>query len=314
MTKKQTLLLAVAGASLLAGTQAQAAFANLDLLLNLRNITDNATGNTIATVTVDLGNVNTFVSTVSGLGGFAVLNSGTTAVSGGTYTATYTGATFSGDSVTALLGQSGANNQVGLTAVSGSTVTSELWESRQIVATTGVGGLPDQADAQATAPTMQGSGPQGLAATSIADIGNTGPGDSHSSGTTQLANSTTGKAWVSAAGNANGFQLQGQAPSNPALINFNGHIPVQGTQEPLELAQTGSVSLYSALWAVPTGSGSAPNSDLLGYFTYKPDGEVDFSTVFAAVAPVPEPATYAFFAGLGLLGLVARRQLRALAA
>jgi hypothetical protein len=67
MTKKQTLGLAAAVAALLAGSQAQAqfTFANGDLLLNFRDVS--STGD--ADVTVDVGNVNTFVSTIAALPG-----------------------------------------------------------------------------------------------------------------------------------------------------------------------------------------------------------------------------------------------------
>jgi len=314
MTKKQTLLLAAAGASLLAGTQAQAAYAAQDLLLNFRDINVNSSGSPESTVTVDVGNVGSFVTSVAALpGGFAVLDSGASITPTPGYN--YSTFGFSADSISALFGSASTGNQIGMTAVAGAysllsgAGNNVLWEARQIVSFTGVGGLPDSVDANATAPIQAAQGTQRAAALAINNIG----GAITATGSTTLANSSANAAVVPAS-NGHGFQPQGQAPSNPALISFNNNIPVQGTQEPIELPQDGTGNLYSALWKVPTTTTGAGADQLLGYFTFKPDGEVDFSTQFAAVAPVPEPATYAFFAGLGLLGLVSRRQIRALTA
>jgi len=73
-------MLAMAGLALIAGSQAQAAstsnlsYSDNDLLLNFRDAVDDSGSD----VTVDLGNVNTFLSTVNGLSGsYAVLDSGT---------------------------------------------------------------------------------------------------------------------------------------------------------------------------------------------------------------------------------------------
>jgi hypothetical protein len=69
-------------------------------------------------------------------------------------------------------------------------------------------------------------------------------------------------------------------------------------------------TVYEALWEVPTGNSVSGAGDTYeGYFTFKSDGEVDFTEV-----AVPEPSTYGLIAGLGLLGLAFRRQLRALTA
>jgi len=293
MTKIQKVLFAAAGVSLVVGTQAQAGYANQDLLLNFRNVTTT----TDSDVTVDVGNITTFVNTVAAQpGGTADLNS------------LYN---FSAASINTLLGASSSGNVIGLTAAAstGALSSASIWESRQIVTPTGAGGLPTAADANngttTSAPTRQTSF-ETTASTAIKNIGL----GAYSSGT--VLSGSSANALVVPSANGNSFQTKGQASTGqPGLISFGGSLPVQGNQSSLELQQDGSGNFYSALWSVPNGTGTSGDT-LLGYFTFQPSGEVDFSTQFASA--VPEPSTYAFVAGLGLLGLVARRQLRALAA
>ena len=96
--------------------------------------------------------------------------------------------------------------------------------------------------------------------------------------------------------------------STPNTISFGGNVnvnPLAGG--PVENVMNGS-PVYSALWDVPqTGQGS---EKFLGYFTYDPSGEVDYTAVNA----VPEPSTYGILAGAGLLAVAMRRQLRRLTA
>jgi len=294
MTKKQTLGLAAAVAALLAGSQAKAQFtyASDDLLLNFRDVTSP----TDADVTVDVGNVNTFVSTIAALpGGAAVLDT----VSGVTPTAGYT-ATFSGDAITGasgVFGPASAGNVVGFTAVAGFpgvSGTHTLWITRQISgpSSDGTGLIPSQQGANTSA--------QATTANAIRSIG-TNAGVSG----TILANSSANAVTVSSA-SANSFQSKAQAPANPALISFNNNQPVQGNQAYLELQQDGSGPFYSALWEVPpTGSGSDTYE---GYFTDQPSGEVDFTVA------TPEPSTYALLGVSAIVGLAFRRKIRALVA
>lgn len=295
MMKKQTVGLVIA-AALFAGSQAQAQFtyASDDLLLNFRDVS----ATTDPDVTVDVGNVTTFVNTITALpGGTAVLDT----VTGVTPTSGYT-ATFSGDAImgtSGLYGQAASGNIVGLTAVAGFpgvSGTHILWLTRQITA-------PDPTGSSSTPSSQQANtGFQASTANIIRTVG-TNAGISG----TRLANSSANAVTV-ASGNASSFQTKAQASGNPGLINFNGNQPVQGNQASLELQQDGSGAFYSALWEVPpTGSGSDTYE---GYFTFQPSGEVDFT----AAASVPEPSTYALLGLSAFAGFAFRRKIRALVA
>src|SRR5580692_3573910 len=114
MNRKQTIMLALSGAALMAGSQAQAqnVYNNEDLLLDFRNYTDAIASPPIASdnVSIDLGNVNTFVSSVAAMpGGTAVLDTGAG------FTATV-GNGFSYAGLTSVLGAPSTGNQIGFSA------------------------------------------------------------------------------------------------------------------------------------------------------------------------------------------------------
>jgi len=96
--------------------------------------------------------------------------------------------------------------------------------------------------------------------------------------------------------------------STPNSISFGGSVNINTLAGgPVENIMSGS-TVYSGLWEVPqSGQGT---EKYLGYFTYDPTGEVDFTSVNA----VPEPSTYAMVAAAGLAAVATRRQLRRLTA
>ena len=112
-----------------------------------------------------------------------------------------------------------------------------------------------------------------------------------------------------ASGNANSYQSQAQDSGNPSEIDYGGSQSVAShAGGVLESQVTGSADVYEALWEVPVkGTGSDTYE---GYFTFQPDGEIDFTTV----ASVPEPSTYVLLVVTGVAGLAFRRQIRSLIA
>lgn len=278
-------MLAVSGAALVAASQAQAqnTFNNEDLLLNFRNYTTQTDPN----VTVDLGNINTFISTVAALpGGTAVLDTGST------FTANVTGG-FSYTGLSALLGAPSTGNAIGFSAAAadGTGGTGLLFLTRS------------QSSASLTPPSHP-SAAQGLTAqASTAEaINNIGLLTATSAASTLAGSGKNAVSYPS--GNANSYQNQGQDPANPNTIDYGGsQSTASGAGGKIELQQTGAANIYEALWEVPVGGPDTYE----GYFTFQTDGEVDFTT---AVVAVPEPATYGLLAGIGLLAVGMRRQFR----
>jgi hypothetical protein len=90
--------------------------------------------------------------------------------------------------------------------------------------------------------------------------------------------------------------------AGPTTFNYGSSALVTSLGGSIETTQndTGAANAYEALWQVPTDG--PPADTYLGYFTFRPDGEVDYTA-----APVPEPTTYGLIAGLGLLAAAARR-------
>jgi hypothetical protein len=287
MYKKQSIVPALAGFLLVAASQAQAqnTYNNEDLLLNFRNYTTQTDPN----VTVDLGNVNSFVSAVAALpGGTAVLDTGTG------YTASFvTGFSYAG--LTGELGAPSAGNEIGFSAAAadGTGGTGLLYLTRK------------QSTASLVPPAIsssqQGQTAQATTAAAIALIG-----QETTSGTT-LPGSGNNSVFYSS-GDPNSYQVQGQDPANTFVIDYGGsQSTAAGAGGKLELQETGAANLYESLWEVPTTDSG--NSDTYeGYFTFQPDGEVDFTT------SVPEPSTYALLLGTGVFAFAFRRQIRRLIA
>ena len=305
MTKKQTSIIALAGAALLAVTQAQAAgtpsdvnFNDGDLLLNFRNsVTDSGSD-----ATFDLGNVNTFVSATAALSGqTAVLDSGT-----GYATSTYP-VQFSGATLITKISQdgSGTADDIGFSAAAENlsatgTAANTLWLTRQITGSQLLTG--------GTGSRQQGATPQINTANAIQLIGQGAESSTRAPGVGAGAVFTGAlNGGLVADGNANSYHTLAQDGSSADLITFGGS--QNGTSPSAIEATPASGTVYEALWQVPQGSGTA--GDIYkGYFTFQQDGEVDFTQVSA----VPEPPTYALFAATALVAFALRRQFRSLTA
>jgi hypothetical protein len=287
MKKQPLLMLAVTGVLLAAGSQAQAqiTYNNEDLLLNFRN----ATATTDPNVTVDLGNVNSFVSTVAALpGGTAVLDTGS-----GFTASLPSGFNYSG--LTAVLGAPASGNVIGFSAAAADNVSSTLWLSRT------QSGLTPPAHKSL----QGGSGPQGNTATAIGNIGAEAAGVNGD--TIQLTGSGV-NAVSYPSGDSYSYQSQGQGPGTPGVISYGGsQFTSAAAGGVLESAVDGSANVYEALWEVPvSGTGSDTYE---GYFTFQPDGEVDFTTT-----AVPEPSMYALLVATGVVMFAFRRKIRRLIA
>jgi hypothetical protein len=287
MTKQKSFILAMAGAALVAASHAQAQVAQYsddDLLLNFRNTSSATPPN----VVVDLGNVNTFVSTVAALpGGTAVLD-----VAGAT--PGYANQ-FSAAQLTSTLGAASANNVIGFSAGAEDPTSDTLFLTRVISG-------PTLNGSTLTASAKQSASTQGATAQILQNIG------LGYNGGTQLG---TGNAATVSAGNS--LSYSSTAVDGTGTMNYKGgQATTPGAGGNLEGAQSGSGAVYEALWEVPPSiSRSNPGApDVFeGYFTFLADGEVDFTTS-PSVSPVPEPATYGMIAGAGLLALAMRRQIR----
>lgn len=282
-------MLALSGAALATVSTAQAqisTYSQDDLLLNFRN----ATTTSDSDVLVDLGNINTFVAAVAALpGGTAALDSGT----GITPTPGYT-STFTSSGVLGVVGTPSTGNQVGF-SVAGSDQTSKTIYLSRVISTGSL--IPGTPSSQVSSIN------QGKTVNDIANIGLTGETG------TALTGGALGSTAVVASGTAGSYQLEAEASTSlPAVISYGGTQGItSGNGGAIEGLQTGSGDIYEALWTVPVSGSGTPSFD--GYFTFQPDGEVDFTTTPTAV---PEPTTYGMLAGLGLLALAARRQFRAL--
>jgi hypothetical protein len=283
MNKKQKIMLAMSGVLLVTAsrTQAQNTYNNLDLLLDFRNYSTPTDPN----VTVDLGNVNSFVYAVANAG-----LPGNTAIldTGSGYTASFsTGFSYAG--LSGLLGTPSSGNQIGFSAAAADGSGSGLlYLTRTQTGTTPPSTQSGQLPAASQDSTAQAIGLIGLQTTS---------------GATVLPGS--GNNAVSyPSGGANSYQSQGQDPANSSTIDYGGsQITTAGQGGKIELQQKGSGNIYEALWAVPVqGTGSDVYE---GYFTFMNNGEVTFTAV-------PEPATYGILAGIGLLALAVRRQIGSL--
>jgi hypothetical protein len=95
-----------------------------------------------------------------------------------------------------------------------------------------------------------------------------------------------GEATVPGATSGNSYQAQAEQSSSSEaqlIINFAGDeniAPSKGSN--IESVQNGSGAVYEALWEVPvTGT---PDT-YLGYFTFQPSGEVDYTSASVVTQP-----------------------------
>jgi hypothetical protein len=293
MNKKQTIMLAVASASLIAASQAQAQIATYndnDLLLNFRN----SSADSGSDVEVDLGNIGSFLTTV-GSGNTVVLDSGT-----GYNTSTFT-TQFTGASLISTVGGSGQTDasEIGFSAgaenlsgtASPSTGLNTLWLTRQIT--------PSQESTGGTASFQGSAAAQNKTAQDIADIGFEASSGGDGTVLTGAAN-----AGVVLDSDTLSYHTLASTTASPDVISYNGSVTGTGTS-PIE-ATPSSGAVYEALWEVPVSGAGSDTYE--GFFTFNQNGEVDFTEVSA----VPEPSTYALLAATGLLALAFRRRLRSL--
>ena len=273
----KSIMLAVAGAALLAASQAKAqlspAYSQGDLLLDFRN----TTSTTPADVTVDLGSISTFIT----LTGTTDLDP----ASGGTFTAA---------ELTSLYG---ANlTGVGFTAVADT--ANNLFLTRTQSTTS----APTTKSAELTGPQFS---------TFSTAVNNIGLGASGGNVTTANSLDSGNRIVSVSSGQTDSYQSQGTYNSGNT-INYNNSVnTVSGAGGSMENVGNGTSATYSALWEQTPGLPSGTDV-YLGYFTFDTDGEVDFTSINAS--PVPEPSTYGLIAGLGLLALIFRRQFRSLTA
>jgi hypothetical protein len=289
-------MLAMAGATLVLASQAQAqtTYADQDLLLNFRNYTTQTDNN----VAVDEGTVANLIAetiangtptTVGSLSG-ATLALDEGAQNG--YTPVFAAADLNSE-----LGTPATGNKIGFSAAGTIQSAATLWLSRIILSPT----------LDPTSITQSGQAPNQI--TTANDITSIGL-ESKNNGTT-LGPSSTSQAVYYSSGDPESYQkiaesgTANQAQKN--TINYGGsQLTTSGSGGVIEQQNNGSANIYEALWEVPEGSAGSGGDTFEGYFTYQPDGEVDFTTTAA-----PEPSTYALLVLTGLAGFVMRRQIRA---
>jgi hypothetical protein len=109
------------------------------------------------------------------------------------------------------------------------------------------------------------------------------------------------------------YQAQGEANSSTAgqgSITFGGNESIVARDGgAIETIQNGSGNIYESLWEVPASDTVGGADTYLGYLTFQPNGEVDFTG-----SAVPEPSTYVLLLLTGVFGWVFRRQARSLVA
>jgi hypothetical protein len=300
MKKNESIMLALVGVGLVAVSQARAQsdanYNDNDLLLNFRNT---ATGSG-SDAEIDLGNVSTFVSTVAGLPGeTAVLDTGTgysAPVTG--YTPTFTGAgvigAVSSTSDATSIGFSASAENLGVNP--GLAAYNTLWLTRVITAS--------QESTGGTASFQSSPSAQHNTAADIQNIGYEAESPANLGTGTALSGAANGG--IVADNDPLSYHTLGAASvNNTTTISYGGNVTGTGTSA-LEATPTAGGPIYEALWEVPTAGNGSDTYE--GYFTFHPNGEVDFTEVSA----VPEPSTYSLFAATGLLALALRRQFRSL--
>jgi len=270
MKHHSTWALAVAGAALVAASQAgaQVAYSPGDLLLNFRNPSA-TTGNDLEVDVGPVGNLTTEELVPSSLveGEFGTIGTGVGDVS---------------------LGFSAA-------AAHAAGTDGDLWLTR--VDTT-PGAQPSVVSGQQT---YSSQNPVAIR------IGNMGSGYQAGTLVAGYNNATTVPG-----GLTDSYQTQGQQSSaSPGVIDYNGFENVNASKGGnIESVQDGSGNVYEALWEVPstTTSGGATTGaadTYLGYLTFQPNGEVDFTT-----SAVPEPSALELLVGTGVGAMALRRKFK----
>jgi hypothetical protein len=279
MNKKQTMLAAVAGVAVMAALQTQAQSFSYtdgseDILLNFHSGT---AGNDLV---VDINTYNSLGLNVNNIANFS-------------------GQVLASSLVTGEYGTPSTGTPVGFSAgAADSGNTDTMWLTRAQSGTT-----------QGTASSQ----PSSIAASYInSDIDAIGDG-----GANQRSSSPANGAAVVPSTATDSYQSQAQngLGSGLSVYGFGGRLGVAGAvgsaTASFDSIQNGSGNVYEGLWETPY-SGQSESSTYLGYFTFQKDGEVDFNG--ADVSAVPEPSTYGLIAGIGLLALAFRRQLRSVVA
>ena len=258
MNKKRTIMLALAGTALAAVSQVQAqnTYNNEDLLLNFRNTTS-PSGND---VTVDLGNVNSFVSTVAGLtGGTAVLDTGT-GFTATTAAGLPTGFSYAG--LTSAIGYASGNG-IGFSAAGADSTggTALLFLSRK------------QTSASLTPPSpasfQQSETAQAATAQRIGFIGQetTGTVVNQTAPTTLSGSGNNAVSYPSS--DTQSYQNEAQDTATHSVIDYATSQSTAASRGGLiEQIQTGGATIYEALWEVPASGNGSDTYE--GYFTYKP--------------------------------------------
>jgi hypothetical protein len=273
MNTNQSIIIAMAGASLFAISQAMAqdpspisvtGATNGDLLLCFRNVSDTGA----ADVVVDLGPVTTFLATASSIGTTIVLDSGASPAN-----SAYT-PLFSIDELTSsagLNGLPGSDSLIGFSALAVCASNNTVYQTR----------------VDCTAPQQPSPSKGDTAATAISEIGLGASGGEL--GELTLVTALGGTDPIVAVPSANQFSYQSEGETSPSVYNeitLGGSQNINGINGPLENITDGSTTNYSAFWKVPVrGNGS---DTYLGYFTFQADGEIDFTPANAISTP-PSP-------------------------
>jgi hypothetical protein len=160
-----------------------------------------------------------------------------------------------------------------------------------------------------SAPTTKSASVSGAAFNTFANAVNAiGGGASGANGTVASSLDAGNRIVSVTTAQTQSYQSEGTFNSGNT-INYGGAINTVAGAGGLMESAAGSSPVYSALWEQAPNAASSADT-YLGYFTFDPNGEVDFTSVNA----VPEPSTYGLIACAGLLALVFRRQLRSLTA
>jgi hypothetical protein len=248
MMKQELILIAVAGASLFAVSQAPAqsfGYTADDLLLNFRNT---------ASITADDLEVN-----LGPISAVAALQGTTIAVPASLVQNVYGGV----PSASLPIGFSAA-------AADASGTTGTLWLTR-------ADSTPGAAPATDSAQQLYSA--QNLVAARIANIGaGANAGTILAQGQAIVAGATTGDSYQAQAEQSSAAEAQ-------SIVNYAGDENIAASKGGnIEIVQNGGGTVYAALWEVPvTGT---PDT-YLGYFTFNANGEVDYTSAIGAVSVPP---------------------------